>query len=93
MAAQTWDSLILVADLSKRVRKRIELLLATAARNSCVKRVSMGVVPSVESCAGLDFGPAEGSFLAGVGRTGMRGRKDGQGAEHEISVCVPTSMK
>ena len=58
MEAQISDSLMLVADLSKRERKRTIEALSTAARKSCAKSVVMGVRGLGESCAGLEVGPA-----------------------------------
>ena len=56
-------SLIFVADLSNRERNLIVLEEVTAARKIWVKRVVIEVFPSVESFAGLDFGPGHAQHI------------------------------
>ena len=51
------DSLMFVADLSKRERNLISLPAAIEARNSCEKRSSTEVPGTAESFAGFDLGP------------------------------------
>jgi hypothetical protein len=65
MEAQIRDSLMFVAELSKRERKRTVEGWATAARKSWAKRAWMAAVGLGERWAGLDEGPGFGKEVRG----------------------------